>query len=309
MGDSEESGPIAPVMILMGVAVLAVSTSSIFVRWSDSAPLTIALFRLFYSCLLVLPFAVTGPMATRKDLGLMVVSGLSLSAHFFLWITSLSYTSVAESVLLVTTHPVPVALASAYFLRERPNRLQIAGISAAVIGASAIVLLPMLLNPSGGGDHLFGNLLAFLGSLAMVPYLLIGRKVRPRVGIFRYALTVYGVALGATVVYVAATGVAWAVTEPKEHALFLTMALIPGLLGHTLYNYLLKHVPAFVVSSTLLFEPVGAAILAAILLAERPEWYVVLCGAVLIGGLFLIARGERSRLVNGSGEMERRSAG
>jgi drug/metabolite transporter (DMT)-like permease len=290
-----EGKPFAPLMLLMAIAIIAVSTSSIFVKWSSSAPLAIALFRLVYSTLFVLPFAVRGPLATRRDLGLMAVSGLSLSAHFFLWITSLSYTSVAESVLLVTTHPVPVALVSAHLLREKPNRLQAAGIATAVAGMAALVLVPALETGFQGGDRMLGNILAFLGALAMVPYLVIGRMVRPRVGIGRYAATVYGVALYATVIYVLLGDIPLPGADLQEHALFIAMALVPGILGHTLYNYLLKHLPAFVVSSTLLFEPVGAAILALLLLGQVPHGVVVAAGAVLLIGLYLITRGEAMR--------------
>jgi drug/metabolite transporter (DMT)-like permease len=293
------------VIPLIIVSALAVSLSSILIRYSSSSAIQITLYRLAFTTLLVLPFVTWKKQAfpaNTRERGMLLLSGLALALHFVFWVSSLWYTSVSESVLLVvSTHPVIVALASSLLFKEHATRRALIGIGTAIFGNAIIVITAL-----GRGD-LMGDALAILGGLMFAIYLLIGRSLRQSVSLGNYAMPVYGFAVIVVVIIALSLGASVAVSEPRELGLFFLMALIPGLLGHTLYNYLLKRVRAYVVSVTLLAEPVGASILAILLLREFPR-DIVFSGLavsilwvfpVIIFGIFLVVsereRDERTR--------------
>src|SRR6266542_4283036 len=129
-------------------AILAVSTASIFIRFAqaDGAPsLVIAALRLSFATLLLAPVALTRHRdeicnLTRSELSLGLVSGLFLAVHFATWISSLEYTSVASSVVFVSTGPLWVALLSPILLNERLTRAAIIGLALSLFGGTIIGL-------------------------------------------------------------------------------------------------------------------------------------------------------------------------
>lgn len=288
------------VIPLIIVSALAVSLSSILIRYSSSSAIQITLYRLAFTTLLVLPFVTWKKQAfpaNTRERGMLLLSGLALALHFVFWVSSLWYTSVSESVLLVvSTHPVIVALASSLLFKEHATRRALIGMGIAIFGNALIVITAL-----GRGD-LMGDALAILGGLMFAVYLLIGRSLRQSVSLGNYAMPVYGFAVIVVIIIALSLGTGIAVSDPKEIGLFFLMALIPGLLGHTLYNYLLKRVRAYVVSVTLLAEPVGASILAILLLKEFPRDIVfselavsiLWVFPVIIFGIYLVAS-ERER--------------
>lgn len=294
------------------VAVLAVSFSAILIRWSDAPALLIALYRLAFTTLLLLPFFILWKRDElrnlgRRELAVMVSIGLVLSAHFILWITSLELTTVASSVILVTAHPILVAGIEHHLFKERLSRINFIGICIAIFGV--IVLASGDLDEPG---NLWGDFLAWIAGICAGLYILAGRRMRRNVSLITYATLVY---LFCFVFLLAACLVAGtALTEyedgsqmPKnEYLLFFVMALIPGILGHTLYNWSLKHVRASVVSVSLLGEPVGSTLLALILLKETPSSFLVIIGGALtLIGIMMVARRRRKRRRSGHGGQRR----
>ena len=282
-------GPYAAI----AAAIVAVSTASILIRWSDSDAFTIAFYRLGFATLIVLPFAVIDratPLRrlARRDVLLMTGIGVVLAAHFALWITSLKTAgvTVASSVVLVTSHPVMVALVSHFLLKERVSRMTAVGIALGFGGVVGIAVADLGVSTTTLG----GDLAALGGGVMAGIYFLAGRRLRQRVSLPVYAFVVYGTAAGALFVLAGATGrLAPAGDLRRELLLFGAMAIVPQLGGHTLYNWALRYVPAPVVSVSLVGEPIGSTLLAWILLHEVPSDLVAVGALLALAGIFLTA--------------------
>ena len=279
--------------LAIALAVVSVSFSSIFIRWSESDAITIALYRLTFASLIILPFAAmerATPLRTisRRDLAFMAGVGIVLASHFAFWITSLKTegVTVASSVILVTSHPVLVAIVSHFALGERVSTPTAVGIGLGMTGVAAIAFAGASVSPT----TLAGTLLALLGGVMAGIYFLAGRQLRQRVSLPVYAFVVYATAALTLFALAAATGALLPEGDlSTEFPLFLAMAVIPQIGGHTLYNWSLRFVPAAIVSLSLVGEPIGSSLLAWLLLAETPSSLVAFGGIFALTGIFLTA--------------------
>ena len=275
-------------------SILAISTAAILVRLAEGAPVTIAFYRLLYASLLLLPFALAlswrelRGLSARDWAGLALV-GAVLAVHFAAWITSLRLTSVAASVVLVTLHPVFVALVSQRLYGEGVGARGYVGIGLALVGGVVIVGFDAW---QGGAAPLLGDALALLGALAAAIYFLAGRGYRKRLGLLAYVTPVYAtcaLALGVLTLLPAPYGGPLTGLAAKDHALFLAMAVVPMILGHTVLNWALKYVTAPVIATTILGEPVGSTLLAVLVLHETPSAGTFLGGALVLVGIGMVA--------------------
>ncbi|HSH45446.1 MAG TPA: DMT family transporter [Longimicrobiales bacterium] len=293
------AGPFLPPGFVLLVAVLALSWGGPLVRYATAPALVVAGWRVGFSVLLIAGLllargeaAALGRMS-RKDWVLAVGAGLFLAGHFWTWIASLSYTTVASSVVLVSTQPIFVALLSAWLLRERPSRRQWGGIAVAVAGAVIIGWGDF----AGGVDPLLGDALAVTGAILVSAYFVIGRRLRQRLGIWPYTGVVYGVAAGALLGAAALMpGTRLTGYPGTDWLVFLALAVGPMLIGHTGINYALRHVRAYVANLAVLGEAIGATLLAWWLpgIRERPSAQLLVGGALVLAG---IAVGMRRRRV------------
>ena len=282
-----------PPMAALGVAILAVSTSAVLVRWSDAPAVVLAFYRVLLTSLLVVPFLFTrhaGDFGAfrRRDLLVAAATGAALAVHFAAFFESLAWTSVAASVTLVQSQPVFVALGAAFLLEERVGARKAAGIAVAVAGMVAMSGGEFLAGAAVAGERpLYGNALALLGAVMAAAYVLVGRSLRQRVALVPYVLVVYA----ACTVTLLAVALAWGLPlrgyGAREWLIFLGLAVGPGLFGHTVVNWALEHVESSVVSVSLLGEPVGATLLAVVLLAEVPGRTTVVGGAVVLAGIYV----------------------
>jgi drug/metabolite transporter (DMT)-like permease len=224
----------------------------------------------------------------------MLGIGLVLSFHFSMWITSLGLTSVASSVILVTAHPILVGTVSHFFMKDKLSRLNFIGIFVAISGVIVLTLGDFSGGPLTGSKTL-GNILAFLGGICAGIYILGGRKMRRSVSIVTYAFLVYLFCTIFLFIQCLATSTKIFPLPANEYYLFLLMALVPGILGHTLYNWSLKYVTATVVSVSLLGEPIGSSILAMLLLNEVPSSYVLIGGPIVLAGILMASMRARKR--------------
>lgn len=277
--------------LAIAIAMVSISFASIFIKWSESPPFLIAAYRLALSCAILLPYLVwTGGLSemrnfSRNEVGLIVLSGVALSFHFGLWIVSLSLTLVSTSVILVTSHPIFVAGVSHFLLKEKVKKLAAVGI---VIAFSGVAVISISDYRTGTGT-LLGDLMAFVGGICAGIYFLSGRIARQKLSVAPYAFSVYG--LSSVILFGAAAiaGDQLLVSDSRELTLFLLMAIVPTIFGHTMFNYALKKVPAHIVSTSVLGEPVGASLLAYLLLpGEVPGVWIVLGGALVVGGLYIV---------------------
>ena len=218
-----------------------------------------------------------------------IAAGVALGAHFGFWISSLDYTSVAASVVLVCTQPVFVAILAYLVFGERTSLLSFLGILVALAGTTVIST-----NGSVGSATFFGNMLAVIGAIAVAVYVLIGRSLRTTgVGVLPYSIVVYAsaaVTLALATLYAGAP--LWGYTGETWFWLWV-MTLGPQILGHTVLNWALRYVEASIISGTILAEPVISALLAWLILSEEPGLATVFGGAVVLAGLFLLLRGYR----------------
>ncbi len=281
----------APVLAL---AALGTSSGAVLVRLAEAPAAVTAFWRLALSVLLLLPAlrATRGwrewAGLARRDVALLGLAGVCLAFHFIAWFRSLAFTSVASSTVLVSVHPLFVGALSALWLREPPSRVEWTGIGIAVLGAACIGWGDV----RGGPDPLRGDLLALLAAGLGALYFAVGRRLRGRLGIWSYAVPVYGSAAVACAVVALADGAPLAGWPPGTWAAFAGLALGPMLLGHTGFNWALRHVRAYVVSLVQLLEPIGATILAVLVLGrhEVPGWNVWLGGALILVGVWLPLR-------------------
>ena len=280
-------------MAALGVAVLAVSTSAILVRWSDAPAVVLAFYRVLLTTLLISPFLLTrhrGDLGAfrRRDLLVAVLTGAALAVHFAAYFESLAWTSVAASVTLVQAQPLFVAVGAALFLRERIGPRTVAGIAIAIAGMAAMSAGEFLAGAAVEGSHpLYGNALAVLGAVMAAVYVLVGRSLRQRVALVPYVLVVYTACTLTLFLIAIAQDLPLAGYGRREWFLFLALAVGPGLFGHTVVNWALGHVDSAVVSVSLLGEPIGATILALVLLAEAPGVTTVAGGVVVLAGIYV----------------------
>lgn len=290
MVDVQKGSP-AP-YVGVAVAVFSVSFASIFIRWSDAPAVVIAAYRMLFAALMLLPFAVVHREAQfkfldRKTASWLLLIGLVLALHFATWITSLGMTSVASSTILVTSHPLLVGAVSILWFKESGKWTAI-GVTVGFIG---IVFISLLSLGDGSWD---GNLLALIGGVFAGVYILAGRVLRQKVNLIAYAFIIY---LSAAAFLFAAATILGQPIWPypwQEFALFLLLAGVSTILGHTVYNWSLKYVTAPMVSASLLGEPILASVLAAVLLAELPSPYIFIGGALILVGVLFVLYDELS---------------
>lgn len=272
------------------VAVIAVSFSSIFIRWSDAHPLAIAFYRLAFTTIMLLPFVLLWGKEEikgidKKEGTKLFAIGFVLSIHFAFWITSLEMTTVASSVILVTSHPMFVAIISYYWLKEKISTLNAVGIVVAFTG----VIILSAGDLGVGRNNFMGDMYALIGAFAAGAYIMSGRVMRKKLSVVTYAFLVYGICTIFLLIFSIALKVHLYPLPGREYLLFVLMALIPGIMGHTVYNWSLKYVKASVVSVSLLGEPIGASILALAILGEIPEYMAIVGGAIILAGIYLAA--------------------
>jgi drug/metabolite transporter (DMT)-like permease len=307
--DDSSKRRFSPVLNLF-LGILAVSSASLLIKFAQTeAPsLVIAAYRMTLAALVVAPFCIKTLIremktASLKTVCLMVLSGVFLAFHFAFWITSLEYTSVTSSVVLVTTAPLWVALLSPVFLKDHLSRWILIGLVVSLIGSvivglsSGCSLVPgKLVCENLGiafqGRAFWGDLMALVGAWLSAGYLMIGRKVRNRVSLSSYILMVYGVSAIVLLTLVGITGEKLTGYSVPIYVWMILLALVPQIIGHSVFNWALKYLSAAYVSIALLGEPVGTVILTMIFLRQSPTTMELVGGILILIGIFLATRSE-----------------
>ncbi|MEK6303982.1 MAG: DMT family transporter [Acidobacteriota bacterium] len=291
--DEEKHQPTntAGVMTAMGFAVIALAFSSIFISELERTgvpPLVIAFYRMAIATALLAPAAIAlkrREIATlaRKDLALLLLGGFFLAVHFGAWITSLKYIPISTSVVLVNSHPLFVVIASYFFLGEKPHRRSLAGTAVGLAGMIVIA------HDALSDVHLAlkGDGLAVLGALAVVGYFIIGRKARTRISLLGYVTPLYAVCAVLLLLWVLAAREPLYPYSATQWAYFAALAVVPTILGHTVFNWAIKHVRPSAISLAFLGEPVAASVLAFFFFAQHPPLATLVGGALVLAGVYL----------------------
>lgn len=277
--------------ITLLIGVVAVSFASIFIRLADAPALVIAASRLIIASLVLLPFAAVRSRVSLsklavRDLLLMLLSSLFLALHFGLWITSLSYTTIASSVILVTSHPAFVAVLSYFLWKEKLSKLNVLGLAVALVGVVIINYADFSLSSRA----IIGDLMAFAASLAMGSYLIIGRQLGKRIDALGYLTLIYSGAGLLLLVVLLMTGERLSGYSAQTYLMLLLLALIPQLIGHSALNLAVRTLPVTLVSVAILGEPIGATFLAAIFLHEIPKVNEIAGGVLILVGIWLVMK-------------------
>ncbi|HAL61840.1 MAG TPA: EamA family transporter [Chloroflexi bacterium] len=280
--------------LVLFAGVVAVSFASIFIRLAEAPPLIIAAYRLSLASLVIGPVALIRSgqelrVLSRRDLFYLVIAGVFLALHFGLWIASLSYTTVASSVILVTMSPLFVGLFSHLLEMDRVTKGMLGGILLSVVGSVAIGYGDFAL----GGGALWGDILALGGAVMVTGYLLAGRRLRQGLSLLPYISLTYSVAAAVTVLFCLLTGQRFTGYSSTTYLMFILLALVPQVIGHSAFNWALGYLSAPFVSVTILGEPVGATILAYLILNEVPTFLKVVGGAMILSGIYLASRREQ----------------
>lgn len=274
--------------LVLALGVVFVSSAAVIIRLTEAHPLVIAAYRLCITAIIIAPIALTMARGeiqklTLSKILLAALSGICLALHFGFWITSLGKTSVASSVVLVTSSPIFVAVISYWLFKERLNRLSITGIIVCIAGAIVIGYA----NWQGGVVPVVGAILAFGGAIAVSGYMLIGRILRQSMGLLTYLFLTYSSAGIALLV------AALAIREPltgyigSTYLMLILLAVVPQLLGHSTINWSLKYLSATEITIAILGEPVIAIIMAFFILNEPISALEIAGGIIIMTGIYL----------------------
>ena len=276
----------ARLLFLLFIGISAASSASIFIKLCDAPALIISVYRMVFASLMLLPFAYHQKIWkgwSKSDIGWLVLSGVFLSFHFALWVGSLKYTSVASSVVLVSTHPIFVGIGSWLFLKEHVGIKLILGIVLSILGSALISFGDMSL----AKEALVGDGLALLGAITVSGYFLVGRKMRGGQDLLSYVFPVYATSALVLILLALLWQNPFFGYSSSNYLLFFLLALIPQLIGHTTFNWALKYIPASLVAVTILGEPVGSTILAFFILGEGLTSWKILGGISIFIGIFI----------------------
>ncbi len=291
-----EEKELRKVYLIMGLGILGVSFSAIFIRSTDAPSTIIAMYRMVMTFLLFTPLVIRKGGIPLKTIGgrgiaLALLSGLFLALHFTAWIESLKHTTIASSTVLVSLQPLFTVILGYLIYKERLTRGQILGMSIAIFGSVLIGLSGFI---SGGGS-LYGDLLAVLGGAFASVYVLLGRGLRKTVANLDYVYLAYG-SCGLALLGI---NLLWQIPltayQTSDYVIFLGLAVFSTIGGHTVFNWALKYVEANKVSTALLGEPIGATILGFLILQEIPTQAQLVSGLIILLGLYIFIKDSLRR--------------
>jgi len=273
------------VPLALVLAVVAISTGAPFARWAQPAPpIVVAALRAALAAVLLLgagghQLASLGRIA-RRDRPLIAAAGVMLAVHFGLWIVSLSLTSTAASVALVSTNPIFAALFGA-LLGDRVTRREVVGIAIAAAGCAVLAGGDW----SAGGDALIGDGLALIAAASGAGYLVVGRRLRSALPLLPYLGAVNAIAAVALVVAAVGLGAPLTTLPAQSYLACACAALIASFVGHSLLNAAVRTTPTHLVALAVLGEPIGSSLITWVAFGEQPPIHAAIGGAVVLGGI------------------------
>ena len=274
-------------ILLFSIALFSISSASILVLLSRAPSYACAFWRLFFSTMFLTVYALLSnsrlPSVDYRIFPLTLVSGIALGVHFLLWMESLFHIPVSISTTIVVSYPLFNLFIDKLVYGERITYIQILGF---ITGFSGILLF---LHPSISRKYdPLGIWLALGGALAAAIYFSIGRYIMQKYGLLTYTLPTYGFAAITTLVYSIMIGGNIIGYDIEAYTYFILLALIPMIGGHTTMNYLLKYFKTSVVTSIALGEPVGASILAYLILGQEIGLAEAVLIAIVLSSVFTI---------------------
>ncbi|MFC1553763.1 DMT family transporter [candidate division KSB1 bacterium] len=280
----DKRAPVNPFIAIL-IAIIFISSASIIVRYSDAPAIVLAFYRVFLASVILFLFNPAEVIKNIKNLSLRhllltFLAGFFLAVHFAAFITSLRYTTIANSVVLVDSAPLLTLALSYLIFKEKSNLLSIISVIVSIIGVAIIGFSDQAYD----ADFFFGDMLAVLGAVTLAAYLICSRMVRMSIELTPFLTLVYFFSSVLLAVFCIFTGESFFEYPKREYFLFFALALFPTIGGHSLFLYALRYVKAYVVNLGFLGEPIGAPILAYLLFNELPSIYFYLGGSLILAG-------------------------
>lgn len=275
--------------ILLVVSIICISLSAIFVKLSDAPSTIMVMYRMFLACLLILPIVYKYRKSflkiKRKEWAAISFAGIFLAGHFGLWFESLNHTTVASSTLILALQPAIALVGGLVFFKEKIDIRTVAAMGIAFAGVVVVGGGSF----GGGSGALLGNILSFLAVVSVVLYLMIGQRNVKSINHWVYSFLVFLVAGITVAVFNLIGGIAFTGYSGNDWMVFTMLAIFPTG-AHIIFNLLLNYVNTTTVSMSTLGEPIGASILAVILLNEVLTSVEMIGGVLIIAGIFYFLR-------------------
>jgi len=276
------------------IGVISVSLSAIFVKLANAEAGIIAFYRMLFSVLIMAPlfflkYTKELQQLSSRDWLFSSIAGIFLAFHFILWFESLNYTSVASSTVLVTLQPLFAFVGTYFFFKEKITMKTIVAGAIAIVGSVLISWGDFKLS----GTAFYGDMLALIACVLVTAYFLFGQDVRKRLSLVTYTMLVYVVSTITLFIYVLIKGESFGPYPVMDWVWFILLAIVPNLFGHTLFNWSIKYVSTNVVSVAILFEPIGAALLALLIFKEYLIVTQLIGGLIVIMGILLFVIDEK----------------
>lgn len=277
------------------ISIIAISFAAIFVKWSHAPSTILSMYRMFFASIFIIPIAWKKRDAfrkiTKRDWLFLIFSGFFLAMHFALWFGSLKLTTVASSTVILALQPV-VALVGGFLLyKERTSKSALVTMGIAIVGVMMIGWGDISL----GKEAIIGDILSFLCVIAVVCYLLIGQNIVRKISHWIYSFCVFTFAAIFLGIYNLILRIDFVGYEAQEWGIFLLLAIFPTV-AHVIFNWLLNYVNSTTISMSVLGEPVGATLLAVILLGERLVGWQIIGGVFVLTGVFLFLVQQKNRI-------------
>jgi drug/metabolite transporter (DMT)-like permease len=294
--------------IVLFFGVISISAAAIFIRLAQKEvnSFVIAAARMTFSAIPLIPIVIYRHIPeirkiSKKDLYLSLLAGLFLAIHFASWITSLEYTTIASSVVIVCTTPIWVTLFGVIFFHEKVDKVILIGVFLLLLGGIIIALSEScstsLFHPvcnfemtQIAGNRILGNTLSLLGALTAAGYLMIGKTVRKQVSLVPYIFIVYATSAFILCILLIFTSTEIHPFQPLTYLWLILLAIFPQLIGHSLFNWSLKYISATYVAIATMGEPVGSTILAIIIFREIPTPLKVVGALIILTGIYIVSR-------------------
>ncbi len=279
---------------IVALGVFSISLSPIITKFAQSSSIVIAANRMLYTVILLTPFTIRPILKElrhiqKKTIYLNILSGIFLGFHFWSWIDSLQHTTVANSTILVNLHPIFILLISWIFLHERIDKVSIISTMVAISG-SLLLIYNSLFNLS---LNLRGDLMAVIGAVTVAVYLTIGSQIRKNVSNKTYTYVAYLVAF-LTLLIISGFVDTNIFSYPKSDILvFLALAIVPTLMGHSLFSMSMKYLSSHFISMAVLGEPIMATLWAFLVFQESVGIYQVAGGFLILSGLAIKMRYQK----------------
>jgi drug/metabolite transporter (DMT)-like permease len=291
--------------LALGTGIVALSFSAMFVRWANAPGPVTAFYRLFFSIFLLLPFFVprlkTNPGIRSWSIVFPLLAGIFTACDLGLWTASLAYTTAANATLLGNTAPLWVALGTWLILKQKLTPAFWRGLVLALLGAALIMGTDFILHPRFG----IGDVMAVSTGVFYGAYFLTTEKSRLH---FDPVSHIWIVGVGASIsLFVINLVLQYPLSgyPTQTWLVFLATAVVSQLIGYMSLAYALGHLPASVVSPTMILQPVLTTLLAIPLLGEIPSVWQGIGGAIALVGIYIVNESHtRSGSVDNRSQVE-----